>query len=183
MSEFIASVREEFLASMRVQFLSSMSQMTRKYRQEDGYIDATLDNTHIKGGNDWKSEFPASVLEEFLASVRKDLLASMREEARMIVREEISREISAAAAEITVKMAGSKQQTNVNDPDMVCVLSEEGDKDDNEDNYTVQRKRKRDNPISEVDIPCFTVDLFKPPPHDEKDEFDKWIKVGLNRNK
>ena len=169
----------------------------KHYKEES--IDTTQRDTHIKGGKDWKSELPVSVredflasmkkqliassMEEFLASVKEEFLASMREEARKIVKEEICRAISSTTGEMNVKITGNKQQTNITNADMMCVLSEAGDKVDNEDKCTVQRKRKRDTPTSEVGIPCFTVDLFEPPPHDEKEEFDKWIKIGLTKNR
>ncbi|POO01903.1 Ulp1 protease family, C-terminal catalytic domain containing protein [Trema orientale] len=169
-----------------------------KDRHKDEHIDTTLGNTHIRRGKDWKSEIPASareefiasvreqllasVREEFLASVKEEFLASVREEARKTVREEISRAASAMIAEMRPKMTRSKQQMNVTD--MVRVISEAEGKYDFEDEcIIVKSEPERDNLRTEVDIPCFTVDLFEPPPNNEKEEFDQWIKVGLKRNK
>lgn len=160
-SEFLASIREEFLVWTRKEFLASVRKEFLTLVRE---------------------EFLTLVREEILNLLREELPDSVRQEARKTVREEISRTRSTRRAEMSVKMTRSKQKTN--DTDQMCViLSEAEDKDDNEDKYTAQRKRKRDDLGSEGDIPCFTVDLFEPPPHHEKEEFDQWINVGLKRNK
>ncbi|PON38940.1 Ulp1 protease family, C-terminal catalytic domain containing protein [Parasponia andersonii] len=177
----------------KCELLASMG----KDRHKNEHIDTTLGNTHIKSGKDWKSKIPASTRVEFIASVREQILASVREElvasvkeeflssvreeVRKTVREEISRATSAMIAEMRLKMTRSKQQMNVTG--MVRVISEAEGKDDFEDECIVKSEPERDNPRTEVDIPCFTIDLFDPPPHNEKEEFDQWIKVGLKRNR
>ncbi|PON38938.1 Ulp1 protease family, C-terminal catalytic domain containing protein [Parasponia andersonii] len=153
MEEFLASVKNEFLAVMREEFLVSM-----------------------------KKAFLASMREEFLSSVREEFRDSMREEVRKTVGEEIStsRVNSAMRAEVSVNMTGSKRQTNITD-ELHAVLSEA--EDNYEDKCSVKRKRERNNPRIEGDIRCFSVHLFQSPPHDEKEEFDQWIEVGLKRNR
>ena len=125
------------------------------------YNDIMPRKARIKGKNDSNSE---------LRTLRK------------ITREEISTAVCAVIDEISAIAITepTKQRSNVAETDF-DVVSIRVDEDCNQDDHILQRKSKRCNLQGVDEIPCFMVDLFEHPNHDEKAKFDEWIKVGLQR--